>query len=54
MKPGDRVMAGTRFGGQAELVTVPEDQVLPLPDRLSYEQGAAVPGQLRDRLRARW
>src|SRR3954453_9319730 len=35
---GDRVMAGTRFGGQAELVTVPADQVLPLPERLSFEQ----------------
>ncbi len=40
---GDRVMAGTRFGGQAELVTVPADQVLSLPDRLSFEQGAAFP-----------
>jgi NADPH:quinone reductase-like Zn-dependent oxidoreductase len=40
---GHRVMAGTRFGGQAELVTVPADQVLPLPDRLSFEQGAAFP-----------
>jgi NADPH:quinone reductase-like Zn-dependent oxidoreductase len=40
---GDRVMAGTRFGGQAELVTVPADQALPLPDRLSFEQGAAFP-----------
>jgi NADPH:quinone reductase-like Zn-dependent oxidoreductase len=40
---GDRVMAGTRFGGQAELVTVPADQVLPLPDRLSFGQGAAFP-----------
>jgi NADPH:quinone reductase-like Zn-dependent oxidoreductase len=40
---GDRVVAGTRFGGQAELVTVPADQVLPLPDRLSFEQGAAFP-----------
>jgi NADPH:quinone reductase-like Zn-dependent oxidoreductase len=40
---GDRVMAGTRFGGQAELITVPADQVLPLPDRLSFEQGAAFP-----------
>src|SRR5882757_5606883 len=34
--PGDRVMAGTRFGGQAELVTVPAIQVLPLPERLSF------------------
>jgi NADPH:quinone reductase-like Zn-dependent oxidoreductase len=35
-KVGDRVMAGTRFGGQAELVSVPAEQVLPLPDRLSF------------------
>jgi NADPH:quinone reductase-like Zn-dependent oxidoreductase len=40
---GDRVMAGTLFGGQAELITVPADQVLPLPERLSFEQGAAFP-----------
>src|SRR6478735_3530901 len=42
-KAGDRVVAGTRFGGQAELVTVPAAQALPLPDRLSFEQGAAFP-----------
>jgi NADPH:quinone reductase-like Zn-dependent oxidoreductase len=40
---GERVVAGTRFGGQAELVTVPEDQALPLPEALSFEQGAAFP-----------
>ena len=40
---GDRVLAGTRFGGYAELVTVPAGQVLPLPDALSFEQGAAFP-----------
>jgi NADPH:quinone reductase-like Zn-dependent oxidoreductase len=40
---GDRVIAGTRFGGQAELVVVAADQLLPLPDRLSFEQGAAFP-----------
>jgi NADPH:quinone reductase-like Zn-dependent oxidoreductase len=40
---GDRVVAGTRFGGHAQMVTVPAGQVLPLPDRLSFEQGAAVP-----------
>jgi NADPH:quinone reductase-like Zn-dependent oxidoreductase len=40
---GDRVLAGTRFGGQAELVTVPADQALPLPRELSFEQGAAFP-----------
>ncbi len=42
-KLGDRVVAGTRFGGQAELVTVPAEQALPLPERLSFEQGAAFP-----------
>ena len=40
---GDRVVAGTRFGGQAELVTVPAEQALSLPERLSFEQGAAFP-----------
>jgi NADPH:quinone reductase-like Zn-dependent oxidoreductase len=40
---GDRVAAGTRFGGHAELVVVPEEQALPLPDRFSFEQGAAFP-----------
>ena len=40
---GDRVIAGTRFGGQAEVVVVPAAQVLPLPQRLSFEQGAAFP-----------
>ncbi len=40
---GDRVLAGTRFGGYAELVSVPVAQALPLPDALSFEQGAAFP-----------
>ena len=35
-KEGDRVMAGTRFNGQAELVAVAEDQVLALPEKLSF------------------
>jgi NADPH:quinone reductase-like Zn-dependent oxidoreductase len=42
-RPGERVMGGIRFGGQAELVTVPASQVLRLPGRLSFEQGAAFP-----------
>jgi NADPH:quinone reductase-like Zn-dependent oxidoreductase len=42
-KAGDRVFAGTRFDGQAELVSVPENQVYPLPEALSFEQGAAIP-----------
>ncbi len=41
---GDRVIAGTRFGGYAELVSVDVDgQVLRLSDDLSFEQGAAIP-----------
>ncbi len=40
---GDRVVGGTRFGGQAELVTVPEAQAFALPAGLSFEQGAAIP-----------
>jgi NADPH:quinone reductase-like Zn-dependent oxidoreductase len=40
---GDRVIAGTRFNGQAELVTVPAEQAFPLPEGLSFEQGAAFP-----------
>lgn len=42
-RPGERVMAGTKFNGQAELVVVPAEQVLALPERLSFEQGAAFP-----------
>jgi synaptic vesicle membrane protein VAT-1 len=37
---GDRVLGGTRFGGYAELVTVGENQALPLPDFMSFEEGA--------------
>jgi NADPH:quinone reductase-like Zn-dependent oxidoreductase len=40
---GDRVLAGTRFNGQAELVTVPAEQVIARPKKLSFEEGAAFP-----------
>jgi NADPH:quinone reductase-like Zn-dependent oxidoreductase len=43
VKPGDRVLAGTRFNGQAELVTVGENMVYELPPELSFEEGAAFP-----------
>ena len=43
IKPGDRVIAGSRFGGQAELVTVNAADVVPLPEDWSYEKGAALP-----------
>lgn len=40
---GDRVLAGTRFGGYAELVSIDAGQVIALPETLSFEQGAAFP-----------
>jgi NADPH:quinone reductase-like Zn-dependent oxidoreductase len=40
---GKPVMAMTRFGGQAEMVAVPTEQVFEKPDNLSFEQAAAVP-----------
>ena len=43
LKPGDRVIAGTRFGGQGELAATAAGNVFPLPDGWSYEKGASVP-----------
>ena len=43
LAPAQRVVALTRFGGYAEAVAVPAAQVFPLPDALSFEQGAAIP-----------
>ena len=43
VEPGQRVMAGTRFGGYAEQIVVKAADVVPLPDELSFQQGAAVP-----------
>jgi NADPH:quinone reductase-like Zn-dependent oxidoreductase len=43
LAPGQRVLAGTRFGGYASQVVVPADDVVPLPDGLTFEQGAAIP-----------
>ena len=40
---GDRVMAGTRFGGYVDTVNVTATDAIPLPEGLSFEQGAAVP-----------
>ncbi len=40
---GERVLAGTRFGGYAEIVNVAAHDAVALPDSLSFEQGAAVP-----------
>jgi len=40
---GERVLAGTRFGGYAEIVNVAARDSVVLPDAMSFEQGAAVP-----------
>lgn len=40
---GDRVMAGTRFGGYSEQAVAKVADVAPLPDGMSFEEGAAVP-----------
>src|SRR5713226_5184708 len=40
---GQRVVAGTKFGGYASQVMVPASDVVPLPEELTFEQGAAIP-----------
>lgn len=40
---GQRVLAGTKFGGYASQVVVPVSDLVALPDELSFEQGAAIP-----------
>ncbi len=43
LAPGQRVLAGTQFGGYASQVAVPAGDVVALHERLSFEQGAAIP-----------
>jgi NADPH:quinone reductase-like Zn-dependent oxidoreductase len=40
---GERVLAGTQFGGYASQVVAAAGDVLALPEELSFEQGAAIP-----------
>ena len=40
---GERVLAMTHFGGHADVVCVPAEQVLPMPDAMSFEEAAAMP-----------
>lgn len=42
-KPGDDVMAFTRFGGYSEVVVTPAEYATPRPPTLSMEKAAAVP-----------
>lgn len=40
---GERVLAGTRFGGYAEIVNTSAADTVALPEPMSFEQGAAIP-----------
>jgi synaptic vesicle membrane protein VAT-1 len=40
---GSRVLALTHFGGHADVVCVPAEQVLQIPDAMSFEEAAAIP-----------
>src|SRR6476660_9823124 len=40
---GERIFGGTRFGGYAEIVNIAAADAIPLPESLSFEQGAAIP-----------
>ena len=40
---GERVFAGTQFGGYASQVVAAAGDVVALPDALTFEQGAAIP-----------
>lgn len=42
-KAGDEIMAGTRFGGYASHVTLPENQVFKLPKGMNLREAAALP-----------
>jgi NADPH:quinone reductase-like Zn-dependent oxidoreductase len=43
LEVGQRVLALVRFGGHAESVCAPAERVLPMPDDLTFVDGAALP-----------
>ncbi|MGW4240533.1 quinone oxidoreductase family protein [Streptomyces sp. NPDC004749] len=45
VQPGDRVAYAQQAGAYAEATLVPADSLIPLPDDVSFEQGAAFPLQ---------
>ena len=40
---GDRVFGGSEFGAHAEQVVTRDQETVPLPDHMSFEEGAAIP-----------
>lgn len=43
VKPGDRVVAFTKYGGYSEKVAVRAEWVFPIPDHLTFNKAAALP-----------
>lgn len=43
VKEGDRVMAMPYFGGYSDTIVVPEVQAFKMPDKMSFDEGAALP-----------
>ncbi|HEY9838946.1 MAG TPA: zinc-binding dehydrogenase [Candidatus Obscuribacterales bacterium] len=42
LKPGDRVMSATYFGGYTTYAVVQQDKALPIPEHLDFEQAAGL------------
>jgi NADPH:quinone reductase len=42
LKPGDRVIASTGWGGMTEKILVAANRCTPIPDSISFEQGACL------------
>ena len=42
LRPGDRVLAMAEFGGYGEFLAVPEAACIPLPDKMSFVDAAAM------------
>src|SRR3954462_10550768 len=42
LRAGDRVWAAMELGGFAEIAAAPPDRVFPLPDAMSFEEGASL------------
>ncbi len=43
LKEGDRVMAMPRFGGYSDTLVVPERQAFHMPEKMTFDEGAALP-----------
>ena len=53
-RPGDRIMGLVAGGACSEFITVPERETLPVPERLTHVQAAAIPEAFLTAFRALW